>query len=105
MFKKASFHRGTYYATRSPREFRYGQAGAPAGDMDLLKPGMADPSPRTFATLVLLVRELPGAPGEPAVVVAETSPAIVVTANSITIPGVGTIKAQAIAALVGYAWR
>jgi hypothetical protein len=105
MYKKASFHRGSYYATRSPRDFRYGATGAPARDLDLLKPGLAQANPNTFATLVVLVRELPDAPGEPAVIVAETSSAIVVSANGITVPGVGLMKAQTIAGMVGYAWR
>lgn len=105
MYKKASFHRGSYYATRSPRDFRYGSAGAPASDLALLNPGLEYPNSNTFATLVVLAREIEGTPGEPVVVVAQTTSAISVDSSGIKIPGVGTIKAQAIAGMVGYAWR
>jgi len=105
MFRKASIRRNNYFATRSPREYRYGAQGATAADLELIGSSLPFASPDTFGTLVLLVSELPGLPGEPAVIVAQTDESMTVDKTGVDIPGVGFFKPATISASVGYAWR
>jgi hypothetical protein len=109
MYKAASFHDGNYYATRSPRDFRFDEHGMTAEVAGALYQGLAQPSRGTFDILVLLVRELPGEPGQPAVVVVRGGAnlkQVQLGKSTITLPGLSdTIPFKSIAATVGYAWR
>lgn len=109
LYKKASFHRDSYYATRSPLDWRFKEGGMPLDTLNMMAGSMQDVSENVFGILVLLVRELPGEPGEPAVIVvrgSENLRACKVVNGTITVPGYDqSIPATSIAGAVGYAWR
>jgi len=107
-YNKASFQSGSRYATRSPRDWRYGSAGMAIADFSMLADSLGSARSDTFDILLLLVRELPGEADQPAVIVvrgASQLRAVTRTGNAFTIPNVGEIPAASIAGAIGYAWR
>jgi hypothetical protein len=110
MYRRASFANGEWYATRSPRDWRFGDEGMDAETLSMLADATAGARSNVLEVLVLLVRELPGQPGEPGVIVVRgTDKLRAVTAdksnNALVIPDVGTVPGKTIAGAVGYAWR
>jgi hypothetical protein len=108
LYNKASFHNGgRYYASRG-RNWRYSD-GIPAADLSMIAESASNPRSDTFDILVMLVRELPGTTGEPAVIVVRGGAQlrlIKATANTISVPGVDLpIPASSVLGMVGYAWR
>ncbi|MBX3152804.1 hypothetical protein KF728_21780 [Candidatus Obscuribacterales bacterium] len=105
-YNNASFNRNGYYATRG-RDWRFN--GASSELLLMLGESAKSPNPNTFAILVLLVRELPGESGEPAVVVVDSVEGlrqVKCEADGITVPGYDKkIPAGSITGTVGYAWR
>lgn len=106
LYNNASFNRNGYYATRG-RDWRFN--GTSSEMLLMLGESCASPNPNTFAILVLLVRDLPGEPGEPAVIVVDSVEGlrkVKCEVDGITVPGFDKkIPAGSITGLVGYAWR
>lgn len=109
LYKNASFHRDNYYATRSPRDWRYGDSGINAEDLQMLAESLKTAYDNVFGILLILVRELPSEPGEPAVIVVRGSKdlrACKVENGALTVVGCeAPIPAATIAGVIGYAWR
>ncbi len=110
MYRRASFRSGdNYYATRAPREYDFGSAGASADYMNLLASATPYANSDTFDILVILVNELPGESEQPAVVVVRGSGnlrSVKVELDGLTVPDFDKkIPAKSIVAFVGYAWR
>jgi hypothetical protein len=110
MYRNASFADGTWYATRSPRDWRFGDEGMDAETLNMLVQSASTARSNVLQVLVLLVRELPGQPGEPGVIVVRGEDKLrAVTAdnsnNALVIPDVGSVPGKTIAGAVGYAWR
>jgi hypothetical protein len=110
-YKNASFSAGSSsrFAARSPTDFRFGKNGIDAHTLGILKESVEDPYPEVFDILVILMRELPTAPGEPAVVVVRGSQClrtVKIESDGLTVPGYNQkLPASAVAGVVGYAWR
>jgi hypothetical protein len=111
LYNKASFSDGARYAARGNGDHRYGAQGIPVEDLRTLGELLSRwVSSSALAILVLLVRELPGECAQPAVIVVKdlqhVGEQIVVDDTGIVVPGFDKkIPANAIAAVVGYAWR
>ncbi len=109
MFNNASFHdvHGRY-ATRAPIEWKFDSKGPNQEMLDTLREAIDMRSYSQFDILVILVRELPFEPGQPAVIVVRGSNQLLATrigAGSITPPSGPALPAANIEAMVGYAWR
>jgi hypothetical protein len=107
LYNNASFQNGNWYATRG-RDWRYND-GVPASLLEMLADSARSPSSEQLAILVFLVRELPGEPGEPAVIVVNGGEALrqmKVDRDGILVPGYDKkVPANVITGMVGYAWR
>ncbi|MBS1997387.1 MAG: hypothetical protein JSS86_13795, partial [Cyanobacteria bacterium SZAS LIN-2] len=109
-FKKASFSErpgSSYFATRAPREWWY-VGGMAYSDCITLNMALAAATPTTFDILVVLVRNLPDEPDQPAVIVVQGAAnlrKVRVHPDRIEIPGQTAIATSAVVALVAYAWR
>jgi|GEM_PF-2733162 len=109
-YNKASFQAGNSnrFATRAPRDWRYGAGGMAISDFTMLADSLASANSNTFDILLLLVRELPGEADQPAVIVVRGAAqlrTVTRNGNSFSIPQVGEIPAASIAGAIGYAWR
>lgn len=108
MFHNASFKYNGRYATRSPRVWTFGKQGPDSGMLSMMGEVCQDPHYDTFDILVILVRELPFEPGQPAVIVVRGGNQLRATRvgnGSLTPPSGPALPASSIEAMVGYAWR
>jgi hypothetical protein len=116
LYTFASFHGGwqnsqsnvNYFATRSPLDYHCGDEGMSPELLARLKKGIEAARYDTFAILLLLVRELPGEPDAPAVIVVrglDELRRLEIDTNGIAVPGVGIVPARTITDNTAYAWR
>ncbi|HAM37024.1 MAG TPA: hypothetical protein DEB40_03810 [Elusimicrobia bacterium] len=107
-FLKIAFRIGDYYYESRGIEHWYGKAGMRPGDVALLRQGMEDTQTDMFNTLVLLLKAIPGKPGEPGIAVIRGGSqlrATIVGERELTMPTGETIPYEDILASVGYAKR
>ena len=106
--ERAWFETGGVLETRGRYEWTFGDKGADASFLDVLRAGIPSASADTFNTLVLLTRGLPAAGGDPAVVVVHGVQDVCrtqVTTDAIITPDGTQVPMSCIRGGVGFAQR